>query len=190
MVAGLGKFGGIELGFASDIELLLVYESAGQTTGAQSISNAEFFERMVRAVAAGIRAPQDGIFHVDLRMRPYGQAGPAAVRFPDFVEYYRLGGPAWPYERQSLVRLRAIAGDAGFGYTVCSAAREAIYLPQRFDFAAMQAMRERQIRQLVRAWHDSCQAGRRRTCGLRIRRSITAVAAWTSVSCAAANQHA
>ena len=151
MVGGLGKFGGIELGFASDIELLLVYESAGHTAGTQSISNAEFFERMVRAIAAGIRAPQDGIFHVDLRMRPYGQAGPAAVRFSDFVEYYRVGGPAWPYERQSLVRLRAVAGDAGFGHAVCSTARDAIYSPQRFDFAAMQAMRERQIRQLVRA---------------------------------------
>jgi glutamate-ammonia-ligase adenylyltransferase len=151
MAGGLGKFGGIELGFASDIELLLVYETAGRTSGPNILSNAEFFERMVRAVAGGIRAPQDGIFHVDLRMRPYGQAGPAAVRFSDFVEYYRTGGPAWPYERQSLVRLRAVAGDPAFGHEVCTAARHAIYAPRRFDFAAMQAMRERQIRQLVRA---------------------------------------
>ena len=151
MAGGLGKFGGIELGFASDIELLLVYETEGSTSGPHVISNAEFFERLVRMVAGGIQAPQDGIFHVDLRMRPYGQAGPAAVRFCDFVEYYRAGGPAWPYERQSLVRLRAVAGDPGFGHAVCSAAREAIYAPRRFDFAAMQAMRERQIRQLVRA---------------------------------------
>jgi len=151
MAGGLGKFGGIELGFASDIELLLVYEAEGSTSGPHPLSNAEFFERVVRAVAGGIRAPQDGIFHVDLRMRPYGQAGPAAVRFCDFVEYYRAGGAAWPYERQALVRLRAVCGDPGFGHEVCAAAREAIYAPRRFDFAAMQAMRERQIRQLVRA---------------------------------------
>ena len=151
MAAGLGKFGGVELGFASDIELLLVYEAEGRTAGSQSLSNADFFERMSRAVAAGIRAPQDGIFHVDLRMRPYGQAGAAAVRFADFVEYYSETGPAWPYERQSLIRLRAVAGDPNFGALVCNAARDTIYKPGRFDFAAMQAMRERQIRQLVRA---------------------------------------
>ena len=151
MAAGLGKFGGVELGFASDIELLLVYEAEGRTTGPQAISNADFFERLSRTVAAGIRAPQDGIFHVDLRMRPYGQAGAAAVRFADFVDYYSETGPAWPYERQSLVRMRAVAGDAEFGEIVCSAVRDIIYQPGRFDFAAMQAMRERQIRQLVRA---------------------------------------
>jgi glutamate-ammonia-ligase adenylyltransferase len=151
MAAGLGKFGGVELGFASDIELLLVYQAEGRTAGPQSISNADFFERLSRTVAAGIRAPQDGIFHVDLRMRPYGQAGAAAVRFADFVDYYSETGPAWPYERQSLVRMRAVAGDAEFGEIVCSAVRDIIYQPGRFDFAAMQAMRERQIRQLVRA---------------------------------------
>ncbi len=150
MMAGLGKFGGVEMGFASDLELLLVYESAGQTDGGHVISNAEFFDRMIRQVESGIRAPQDGIFHVDLRMRPYGQAGPGAVLLADLREYYREGGPAWPYERQALVRFRRVAGDAGFGEEVTKAAREAIYEPGKFDFAAMQAMRERQMRQLVR----------------------------------------
>ncbi len=150
MAGGLGKFGGVEMGFASDLELLLVYEAAGQTDGGSVISNAEFFDRLIRQVESGIRAPQDGIFHVDLRMRPYGQAGPGAVLLSDFREYYRDGGPAWPYEKQALVRLRSIAGDVSFGQVVTDAARQAIYEPGRFDFAAMQAMRERQMRQLVR----------------------------------------
>lgn len=150
MAGGLGKFGGVEMGFASDLELLLVYEAAGQTDGGSVISNAEFFDRLIRQVESGIRAPQDGIFHVDLRMRPYGQAGPGAVLLNDFREYYQDGGPAWPYEKQALVRLRSIAGDVSFGQVVTDAARQAIYEPGRFDFAAMQAMRERQMRQLVR----------------------------------------
>ncbi|MFM7924132.1 MAG: hypothetical protein ACKPJJ_28265, partial [Planctomycetaceae bacterium] len=107
MIAGLGKFGGVEMGFASDLELMLVYAAEGRTAGPSPLTNAQFFERLVRLVEHGIRAPQDGIFHVDLRIRPYGQAGPAAVRLGDLQAYYESGGPAWPYERQALVRLRA-----------------------------------------------------------------------------------
>ncbi|MBL8816135.1 MAG: glutamine synthetase adenylyltransferase [Planctomyces sp.] len=149
-VAGLGKFGGIEMGFASDIELMLVYENIGQTTGENSISNSRFFDQLVGAVANGISARQDGIFHVDLRMRPYGQAGSAAVSIGDFIAYYQTDGPAWPYERQALVKLRCVAGDVEFAEAVTSACHAAIYSAGHFDFSAMRAMRERQVRQLVR----------------------------------------
>ena len=62
IVAGLGKFGGIEMGFASDIELMLIYDQSGRTDGKQSISNAVFFDQLVNTVATGIRAPQDWNF--------------------------------------------------------------------------------------------------------------------------------
>ncbi len=149
-MAGLGKFGGIEMGFASDIELMLVYENSGQTTGENSISNSRFFDQLVGAVANGISARQDGIFHVDLRMRPYGQAGSAAVSISDFIAYYQADGPAWPYERQALVKLRCVAGDVEFAEAVTYACHTAIYSAGNFDFSAMRAMRERQVRQLVR----------------------------------------
>lgn len=150
VVAGLGKFGGIEMGFASDIELMLVYAEAGRTSGSDSISNATFFDRMVSAVASGIRASQDGIFHVDLRMRPFGQAGSGAVALKDFQQYYAENGPAWPYERQAMVRFRCFAGSRDFGKVVTAACHRAIYSAGWFDFSAMRAMRERQVRQLVR----------------------------------------
>jgi len=150
MIAGLGKFGGIEMGFASDLELMLVYAAEGRTAGPSPLTNAQFFERLVRLVEQGIRAPQDGIIHVDLRIRPYGQAGPAAVRLSDLQSYYESGGPAWPYERQALVRLRAVAGDITFGQHVTDTVRQLVYAHASFDFAAMSAMRERQVRQLVR----------------------------------------
>ena len=105
---------------------------------------------MVSAVAAGIRAPQDGIFHVDLRMRPFGQAGSAAVTLQDFEQYYGQEGPAWPYERQAMVKFRCFAGSRVFGQRVTGACQKAIYSAGWFDFSAMRAMRERQIRQLVR----------------------------------------
>ncbi len=149
-VAGLGKFGGIELGYASDIELMLVYETPGQTNAGNPIRNAEFFDRMVSAVATGIVAPQDGIFHIDLRMRPFGQAGSGAVSLRDFEQYYGSSGPAWPYERQAMVKFRCIAGDRAFGAQVTAACHHAVYSAGSFDFPSMRAMRERQVRQLVR----------------------------------------
>ncbi len=150
VTAGLGKFGGIEMGFASDIELMLIYSESGRTGGSNSVSNAVFFDQMVSAVAAGIRAPQDGIFHVDLRMRPFGQAGSAAVSLKDFENYYSVEGPAWPYERQAMVKFRCFAGGRVFGQRATVACHKAIYSAGWFDFSAMRAMRERQIRQLVR----------------------------------------
>lgn len=150
VVAGLGKFGGIEMGFASDIELMLIYADSGRTNGPSPVSNAIFFDRMVSKVAAGIRAPQDGIFHVDLRMRPFGQAGSGAVCLKDFEHYYGEDGPAWPYERQALVRFRCFAGNRVFGQRVMVACHKAVYSAGWFDFSAMRAMRERQVRQLVR----------------------------------------
>jgi glutamate-ammonia-ligase adenylyltransferase len=149
-LAGLGKFGGIEMGFASDIELILIFAEPGRTGGTNSISNAMFFDHLINAVATGIVAPQDGIFHVDLRMRPFGQAGSGAVSLQDFEKYYAPDGPAWPYERQALVKFRSVAGDQDFQTTVTAACHRAIYAAGQFEFAAMRAMRERQIRQLVR----------------------------------------
>lgn len=150
VMAGIGKFGGIELGFASDIELMLIYHSNGMTSGPSRISTASFFEQLINRVATGIRASRDGIFQVDLRMRPYGQAGSGAVSLEDFIQYYQSDGPAWPYERQAMVKLRCIAGHPQFGQQVIKACHTAIYSSGWFDFSSMRAMRERQIRQLVR----------------------------------------
>ncbi len=150
-ICALGKCGGMELGFASDIELMFVYEAAGQTSGAEPIGNAEFFQRLVEAFANTIRSKREGIFQIDLRLRPYGSAGPLAVALDAFRRYFGPNGDAWPYERQALVRLRAIAGDEDFGREVERVRDELIYTGQPFDVAAMRAMREKQIRQLVQA---------------------------------------
>ncbi|MCA9059440.1 MAG: hypothetical protein KDA85_13120, partial [Planctomycetaceae bacterium] len=150
MIAGLGKFGGIEMGFASDIELLLIYQFPGRTNGRHSLANNAFFDRLVTRVASGISARTDAIFHVDLRMCPYGQAGSPAVALDDLKVYYSPAGPAWPYERQALVKFRPIGNPSDFAHQVLRDVHECIYGPGYFDFASMRAMRERQVRQLVR----------------------------------------
>lgn len=150
-VVALGKCGGRELGFASDIELMLIYEGEGLTDGPERIQTSLFQELVVKNFLSAIQARREGIFHVDLQLRPYGKAGNMAVSLDSFRRYYAPGGPAWPYERQALVKLRPIAGDMNLGAHLCALRDEFVYTGQRFDVTAMRAMREKQVRHLVTA---------------------------------------
>jgi glutamate-ammonia-ligase adenylyltransferase len=149
-VCALGKCGGRELGFASDIELMFIYNGNGQTDGAERISSAEFYEKVVEGFMNAIHARREGIFHVDLQLRPYGKAGSLAVPVAAFQRYFAPEGPAWPYERQALIRLRPIAGDPSLGEQICQLRDTFVYTGESFDVTAMRAMRERQIRHLVK----------------------------------------
>ncbi len=150
-VCALGKCGGRELGFASDIELMFVYAGSGETAGPARISCAEFYDKLVLEVTNAIRARREGIFEIDLQLRPHGQAGSLAVSLDSFRRYFAPGGAAWDYERQALIKLRPIAGDAGLGAQVMALRDKFVYeeLGPLFDVAALHAMRERQLRRLV-----------------------------------------
>src|SRR5262245_50188780 len=103
-ICGLGKFGGREMGYASDLELLFVHDGPSS-----------FFESLARQVTEFIEAPKKGIFHIDLRLRPYGDAGAWSTPFEQFTKYYSATGEAAPFERQALIKLRWVAGDETFG---------------------------------------------------------------------------
>jgi glutamate-ammonia-ligase adenylyltransferase len=160
-VLALGKAGGRELGFASDIELMFVYESEGMTDGDTPITASEFYIHLVESFTKTIQARRKGIFEIDLRLRPYGSAGPLAVSLHAFEEYFTPSGPAWPYERQSLVRMRSIAGDAELGQRVIKLRDKLVYTEAPFDVNALRAMRERQLRQLVQpgVWNAKLSSG-------------------------------
>lgn len=149
-VVALGKFGGQEMGFASDVELMFIYEENGETDGPKRISTAEFYEYLVVAYVAAMHTRREGIFEVDLQLRPYGKAGSLAVSLDAFRRYFAPNGPAWAYERQALVKLRPVAGDAILGHVVGKLRDEYIYSGETFDVTAMRAMRERQLRHLVK----------------------------------------
>lgn len=171
-VLALGKAGGRELGFASDIELMFVYglRDASQPRSEQqesplshvvfaegsrvpkaSMQPVEFFTKLIEAFTHKLEAKRKGTFELDLRLRPFGNAGPLAVSVESFESYFAPTGAAWPYERQALVKLRAIAGDPQLGAHLAQVRDRLIYAGQRFDLAAMHAMRERQCRQLIKA---------------------------------------
>jgi glutamate-ammonia-ligase adenylyltransferase len=145
----LGKFGGRELGFASDIELVFVYAGSGHTNGAKTVTAAEYFEQLVLFIMNTIQTRQEGIFKIDLQLRPYGKAGSLAVSFDSFKNYYAPDGAAWAYERQALVKLRPITGNAELSEELCRLRDIYAYESGPFDVTAMRAMRERQIRHLV-----------------------------------------
>jgi len=148
-VCALGKLGGCELGFASDIELMFIYAGNGTTTGPNVITTSEFYEKVVQMFVSAIQAKREGIFEIDLQLRPYGKSSNLAVSLDAFRRYFAPEGPAWAYERQALVKLRPVAGDVELGRHVEMLRDEFVYNGEPFDVTAMRAMRERQIRHLV-----------------------------------------
>jgi glutamate-ammonia-ligase adenylyltransferase len=146
-IMGLGKMGGEALGYASDIELLFVYGDSGSTSGPEAIDNAEFFDRLVRGVQAMIHAKREGIFHVDLRLRPFGAAGPLACSLSSFCTYYASGGPAHSLERLALVRLRAVGGDRELGARIERLRDDLVYAARSVDLSELREIREKQVRE-------------------------------------------
>ena len=141
----LGKCGGRELGFGSDLELMLVYDDrvvAGPAGAA--------FDRYVTTLKQVVAGTRGGTFDVDFRLRPYGRAGPLATALSAFAGYYRAGGPAWGYERQALIKLRAVAGDPRLGREVEELRDRFVYGPEPFDLDGCRRLRRLQVEQLVR----------------------------------------
>jgi len=128
---------------------MFVYAGSGSTNGAKVVTAAEYFEQLVRSVINTIQTRQEGIFQIDLQLRPYGKAWSMAVPLDSFRRYYAPDGAAWAYERQALVKLRPIAGDEELSEELCKLRDSYAYESGPFDLAAMRAMRERQLRHLV-----------------------------------------
>ena len=161
VVAALGKAGGRELGFASDIELMFVYDDACQLATGAALDAGDYFSDVVKLLMRTIRARRKGIFELDLRLRPYGNAGSLAVALSAFETYFRQSGPAWPFERQALVKLRPVAGNLDLAKRLADMRDKFVYDGATFDAAAMRAMRERQIQQHVKAgtWNAKLSDG-------------------------------
>ena len=128
---------------------MFVYSGQGKTSGPKVILAAEYYEKLVQLFLGAIRTRREGIFHIDLQLRPYGKAGSLAVSLEAFRQYFAPGGPAWPYERQALVRLRPVDEASDLARQVVALRDQYVYTGEAFDATAMRAMRERQIRHTV-----------------------------------------
>ena len=149
-VLGLGKLGGRELGYASDIEVLFIYGGSGKTSGKKGIENSEFFERLTQELLGWIEAKQEGIFHLDVRLRPHGGKGSLANAFEEVCRYYSPTGLAAPYERQALIKLRHIAGDVALGRRLEAYRDSFVYGGAPWDIPTALDLRKQQLQQLVK----------------------------------------
>ncbi len=140
VVLGMGKLGGRELNFSSDIDLILTYPRQGETDGPRPISNEEFFRRLgqrLSKVLAELTA-EGFVFRVDLRLRPFGDAGPIALSFAAFEDYYQHHGRDW--ERYAMIKARVIAGDMQAGEQLLAGLRPFVYR-RYLDYHAFEALR-------------------------------------------------
>jgi glutamate-ammonia-ligase adenylyltransferase len=155
VLLGLGKLGGREMSYQSDLDLILVYEGDGRTAPPPGSSRFDHFEltenfhwfteltqRIIKA--ASLLGPRGRLYHVDMRLRPTGKSGSLVIPLAEFRRYYEAGG-AQLWERQALTRARVVHGDADFGCQVLAAVDEAVEgVPWRPELAdEIVSMRER-----------------------------------------------
>ncbi len=141
VVIGMGKLGGRELNFSSDIDLIFAYQEAGETDGTRSLSNEDYFRRLIQDLVSVLNEPTaDGfVFRVDTRLRPFGSSGPLAMHFAALEQYYQVHGREW--ERYAWIKARPVAGDLAAGNTLLKLLQPFIYR-RYLDYGAFDAMRE------------------------------------------------
>ncbi|HZL58517.1 MAG TPA: bifunctional [glutamine synthetase] adenylyltransferase/[glutamine synthetase]-adenylyl-L-tyrosine phosphorylase [Stellaceae bacterium] len=147
-VLGLGKLGSREMTFASDLDLILVYDAPPDveaSTGERPLPLATYYARLAQRFINALTAftAEGNLYEVDMRLRPSGNSGPVASSFAAFRRYHQE--LAWTWERMALTRARAVAGDVDFRDRVMAEMRAV--LTQRRDpqllAADVAAMRQR-----------------------------------------------
>ena len=144
VVFALGKLGGRELNYSSDIDLICVYENDGKTDG-KGKSNLDFFQKLTRDLVKLINEPTTlgAAYRVDLRLRPEGSRGPICCSSRSFLQYYDLKGRNW--ERQAFLKARPVAGDLEFGSGLIDRLRPWVYRPilNRVDIGEIKALKRK-----------------------------------------------
>jgi glutamate-ammonia-ligase adenylyltransferase len=122
-ILGLGKLGGREISYHSDLDLVLVYEAdRREDVGAAGPYFTELAQRLIKA--ASTMGPMGRLYAVDMRLRPTGKSGTLVLPLCEFDRYF-AGGGAQVWERQALTRARVVRGDPGFAAKAMASVRAA-----------------------------------------------------------------
>jgi len=141
IVLGMGKLGGRELNYSSDIDLIFVFTENGDSDGPRPLSNPEYFVRLAQDSGRLLsqRTADGFVFRVDTLLRPFGSVGAPAVSMDAMEQYYQEHGREW--ERYAMVKARPIAGDLEAGRQLLQNLRPFVYR-RYLDFGALGALRE------------------------------------------------
>lgn len=145
VVLGMGKLGGCELNFSSDVDLIYLYETdRGQTAGGpgrRSVSLHEYFTRVAETVTRIVSESTAGgfVFRVDLRLRPEGNQGDLVNSLRSAEIYYESWGQTW--ERAAMIKARPVAGDLALGEEFLRIITPFVYR-KYLDFTAIEEIKE------------------------------------------------
>jgi len=129
-VVGLGKLGGAELSYSSDLDLVFVYSDEGQARGGRAASHFEVFSRLAQRIVHALTAFLESgrLYEIDMRLRPSGQQGALVSSLEAFRTYHQHEAQLW--ERQALIKARTVAGDRTLGETIERITLGHVYGPQ------------------------------------------------------------
>lgn len=145
IILGMGKLGARELNLSSDIDLIFAYPATGQTDGRRPMDNESFFTRLARKLikVLGEQTTEGFVFRVDVRLRPFGDAGPLVLHFDALETYYQSHGRPW--ERYAMIKARPVTGEPD-DIVELNAILQPFVFRRYIDFGAIEAIRELKVK--------------------------------------------
>ena len=126
-IIAMGKLGGGELNYHSDLDIIFVYDHQGYTDGEKQISNHEYFAKLAQKIISVLtmQTREGYVYKIDTRLRPSGNAGPLVTSLESFLEYHRTEAQIW--ERQALTKARVVLGNDKLAGQLHDIIRHTIY---------------------------------------------------------------
>ena len=141
-ILGMGKLGGRELNFSSDIDLIFAYPEKGETQGGRKrIENQQFFTKLAQKLIQALnKITNDGqVYRVDMRLRPFGESGPLVLHFAALEDYYQEQGRHW--ERFAMIKARVINDDNSSNVQWLKGILHPFTFRRYLDFTTLDALR-------------------------------------------------
>jgi glutamate-ammonia-ligase adenylyltransferase len=126
-IIGMGKMGGNELNYHSDLDIIYIYDRQGTTDGERQITNHEYFAKLGQKIISILttQTREGYVYKIDTRLRPSGNAGPLVTSLDSFKDYHRREAQIW--ERQALTKARVVFGEEVLKESIEEVIRHTVY---------------------------------------------------------------